>query len=171
MKTTGIVRKLDQLGRVVIPREYRKLYKIKIGDPLEITAMENGDIVVRKVDLSVELITNGQPMLNALAETIGLDVAVANEEKILLATGSLKESAGGTQFSAKTQSLIEKRRVFSGKASEIDLSLAPYAAFAPVYGDDLFGAILAFSNEPIAQNIQSYLTMTAKILGAAMQKF
>ncbi|MCL2798358.1 MAG: AbrB/MazE/SpoVT family DNA-binding domain-containing protein, partial [Firmicutes bacterium] len=47
MKVTGIIRKLDMLGRIVIPREYRKMLKIREADPLEIIAMDNGDILVR----------------------------------------------------------------------------------------------------------------------------
>lgn len=55
MKTTGIVRRLDELGRIVIPKEYRKLYGIEIGDPLEIKGNENGTITVSKVSNRTEL--------------------------------------------------------------------------------------------------------------------
>ena len=56
MKTTGIVRRLDELGRIVIPKEYRKLYGIEIGDPLEIKGNENGTITVSKVSNRTELL-------------------------------------------------------------------------------------------------------------------
>ena len=50
MKTTGIVRRVDDLGRIVIPREYRRAYEIEIGDPMEISADENGIITLKRVD-------------------------------------------------------------------------------------------------------------------------
>ena len=54
MKTTGIVRRVDDLGRIVIPREYRRAYDIEIGDPMEITADENGIITLKRVDMGAE---------------------------------------------------------------------------------------------------------------------
>ena len=54
MKTTGIVRRVDDLGRIVIPREYRRAYDIEIGDPMEISADENGIISLRRVDTGAE---------------------------------------------------------------------------------------------------------------------
>jgi len=48
MKHTGIVRRVDELGRVVIPKEYRKMYNINIGDTVEITADSDGNITITK---------------------------------------------------------------------------------------------------------------------------
>ena len=54
MEANGIVRKVDGLGRIVIPREFRKLHKISLGDPMEISCMDSGEIVLKKMGMSVE---------------------------------------------------------------------------------------------------------------------
>ena len=56
MKTNGIIRRIDDLGRIVIPREFRRLHGIDLGDPMEIVATADGEIIVRKADTSEELV-------------------------------------------------------------------------------------------------------------------
>lgn len=55
METNGIIRRIDDLGRIVIPREFRRLHGIDLGDPMEISATPNGEIIVKKADTSEEL--------------------------------------------------------------------------------------------------------------------
>ena len=50
MKTTGIIRRIDDLGRVVIPKEIRRMMRIKEGDPLEIFTTPNGEIILKSAE-------------------------------------------------------------------------------------------------------------------------
>ena len=84
MEQMGIVRRLDALGRVVIPREFRKLNRIEVGDPLEIRALANGDILVRKVDLSAQLRSIGAIALSSLAPHTHNTVGVCTPEEWLM---------------------------------------------------------------------------------------
>lgn len=59
MRTTGIVRRVDDLGRIVIPREFRRAYDIGIGDPMEISADENGVITLKRVDMGRRIQKSG----------------------------------------------------------------------------------------------------------------
>ena len=171
MKATGIIRKLDMLGRVVIPREYRKMLKIKESDPLEIIAMENGDIVVRKVDLAAELIGTGQSIVDEVHQTTGLDVMLTDGDKYLTGAGTLKNQLVGTILSSKAQGLIEHRKCFNGKSGEISLDGAEYIWLCPVFGSDVFGSLILYSATPIDPSEGRILQLTAKILGNCVQKF
>ena len=81
MKTNGIVRKVDGLGRIVIPREFRKLYKISLGDPIEISCLDGGEIVLRKMDMTLTLEELIAPALESLRAAAGGTVLVSNTDK------------------------------------------------------------------------------------------
>lgn len=171
MKFTGIVRKLDMLGRIVIPREYRKMHKIKESDPLEIIAMDNGDILIRKIDVSAELLSAGLPIVSEVYLTLGIDVMLADGEKYLAGAGSLKNRLTGTILSGAAQRLIENRKCYSGKAAEIGLDGAEYVSLCPVFGENVFGAMMLFSEKPVEPADGRVLQLTGKILGNTMQRF
>ena len=171
MKATGIIRKLDMLGRIVIPREYRKMLKIKESDPLEIIAMENGDIVVRKVDISAELVSSGQSMVDELHEMVGVDVMLTDGDKYLTGAGMLSGQLTGTILSSKAQGLIEHRKSFCGKSGDVSLDGADYVWICPVCGVDVFGSLILFSDSPIDPADGRLLQLAAKILGSNMQRF
>jgi len=160
------------LGRVVIPREYRKLNKIKPGDPLEILMQENGNIVVRKFDISAELVNLGLPIANEVAETLGKPVSLANEEEFLIATSTeMTDRVQARNLSTTARDLVQKRKFFSGKSSEIGFSIGDYVMFMPVSCDDVFGALVVFSDSEFSEWDIKVLQLTAKILGNTMQRF
>lgn len=66
MKTVGIIRRIDDLGRIIIPREIRKQLSINEGCPLEITVAENGNVILKKVDTKKSLIDD----VRSLEETL-----------------------------------------------------------------------------------------------------
>ena len=84
MEETGVIRRLDALGRIVIPREYRKLHRIEVGDPLEMRLTTGGEITIKKVDLSAQLKTLGELALHALATYTQKRMAVCSQEEWLL---------------------------------------------------------------------------------------
>ena len=171
MKFTGVVRRLDLLGRVVIPKEYRKMLKIKPGDPLEIIAMENGDILIRKVDISVELAVAGLPVVEEVNSILDLGVMLSDGEKYLAGAGSVKDRLVGTALSPKAKSLVENRKSYAGRAAEIGLKEAEYVLLHPISGETVFGAIVLFSDRPIEKSGSQVLQLAAKVLSNSMQRF
>ncbi|MDE6399224.1 MAG: AbrB/MazE/SpoVT family DNA-binding domain-containing protein, partial [Clostridiales bacterium] len=87
MEETGIIRRLDALGRIVIPREFRKLHRIEVGDPLEMRANASGEITIRKVDVSAQLKSVGALAISALTPHIDTQLAVCSCEDWLLFSG------------------------------------------------------------------------------------
>lgn len=87
MKATGIVRRIDDLGRVVIPKEIRKTLKIKEGMPLEIYTDKEGGIILRKFLPFSEMSSLSEEFAQCLAQQTGMIVFITDREKVLVAAG------------------------------------------------------------------------------------
>jgi transcriptional pleiotropic regulator of transition state genes len=171
MKSTGIIRKLDGLGRIVIPIEFRKRNDIRFLDPLEIIATDDGDIILRKVDIAVQFTNSGGPVADELSRCIGKDVMLSGVKRILAASGGAKVSPSSNTLGEKAQAYIEGRKIFNGKAEEIGLSAAKYAAIVPVYAESLFGSLIVLSDSPVTDEEVKIASLSAKILAIQMQRF
>ena len=88
MKATGIVRRIDDLGRVVIPKEIRKTLRIKEGTPLEIFTDREGQIILKKYSPIGELNTFAAEYAEALVQTTGLTACITDRDQVVAACGS-----------------------------------------------------------------------------------
>lgn len=95
MKATGIVRRIDELGRVVIPKEIRRTQRIRQGDALEIFTAADGQVVFKKYSPLVELGELAGVYAEVLAKNLGRPVLVCDRESIVAATGTGKGSCWG----------------------------------------------------------------------------
>ena len=87
MKATGIVRRIDDLGRVVIPKEIRKTLKIKEGTPLEIFTDREGQIILKKYSPIGELNNFAEEYAEALVQTTGLTACITDRDVVVAAAG------------------------------------------------------------------------------------
>ena len=78
MKATGITRKIDELGRIVIPKEIRRTLRIREGTPLEIFTEKNGEIILRKYSPMGELVSFAGQYADSLAQTTGMMVCITD---------------------------------------------------------------------------------------------
>lgn len=90
MKATGIVRRIDELGRIVIPKEIRRTMRIRNGDPLEIFTDREGGILLRKYSPMGELNHLGEECCDSLFRATGRTAAVADRDGIIAAAGPEK---------------------------------------------------------------------------------
>ena len=90
MNATGIVRRIDDLGRVVVPKEIRRTLRIREGDPLEIFTEQNGAIVLKKYSPIGELSTFAAQYATSMAEAAGSLVCVMDRDHIIAAEGNGK---------------------------------------------------------------------------------
>ena len=152
MKATGIVRRIDDLGRVVIPKEIRRTQMIRVGDPLEIFVTDGGDVVFRKYSPLGELGPLAQRYVTALARSAGLSAAVSDRDRVLAASGGAKQ-AEGKEVSADLAHVMDSRRAFTAKPGEAGLSLCAdgpdvcRAAVPILCHGDLIGCV-ALAGEP-----------------------
>ena len=157
MKTNGIVRKVDGLGRIVIPREFRKLYKISPEDPMEISCLDGGEIVLRKIDMTLTLCELALPALDELRRAAGGTVLLSNTCRWVGGSGELAPEYSDKELPRSVKERLSERRPFDENGLHV----------VPVAGDaDVFGALYACGPEHPA-----VLRAVAAVLGTAMQKF
>ena len=109
MKATGITRKIDELGRIVIPKEIRRTLRIREGTPLEIFTEKNGEIILRKYSPMGEMVAFAQQYADSLAQTTGMMVCITDLEQVIAAAGGAKKEYLGKGISEKLDQLIEER--------------------------------------------------------------
>lgn len=113
MKATGIVRRIDDLGRIVVPKEIRRTLRIREGDPLEIYTNREGEIVLKKYSPVGDLGEFAACYAQALAQTTSALVCITDRDDVIAAAGSGKKNLEGEALSPKVQALIEKRGTFA----------------------------------------------------------
>lgn len=118
MKATGIVRRIDDLGRVVVPKEIRRTLRIREGDPLEIFTDREGEIILKKYSPIGELGQFAGQYAEALAQTAGCLVCITDKDHVIAAAGSGKKDFDGKPISKQLESAIEERETFLANKNE-----------------------------------------------------
>lgn len=111
MKATGIVRRIDDLGRVVVPKEIRRTLRIREGDPLEIFTDREGEIILKKYSPIGELSLFAKQYAESLAQTSGHIVCIADRDQIIAATGTAKKEMQDKPVSAQLEHLMAEREI------------------------------------------------------------
>lgn len=109
MKATGIVRRIDDLGRIVVPKEIRRTLRIREGDSLEIYTSSEGSIVLKKYSPIVELSEFASEFAQALSYTLDTSVIVCDKDRVIAAEGENKRQYENRHISKKIEAAIEKR--------------------------------------------------------------
>ncbi len=172
MEETGIIRRLDALGRIVIPREFRKLNRIEVGDPLEMHARNNGEIVLRKVDVAAKLKSVGELGLETLAAHSSLVVAVCGTEKWLCALSHAR-SLSGRDLSETMRAAVEEGRRTTVTCEHAGLDVAFSRAFLfPVIGESgVCGSVVAFKNEDLSELESALVGSITLFVAKSLQTF
>lgn len=110
MKATGIVRRIDDLGRVVIPKEIRRTLRIREGDPLEIFTDREGEIILKKYSPIGELSAFAQHYTESLAQTLGCLAAVCDMDQIVAAAGVGKKELEEQYISKELEKILMGRK-------------------------------------------------------------
>ena len=112
MKATGIVRRIDDLGRVVIPKEIRRTMRIREGDPLEIYTSREGEVIFKKYSPIGELSAFAGEYAETLARICNLSVLIADRDAIIAAAGLSKREYVDRRISHELESLIAERQLY-----------------------------------------------------------
>ena len=108
MKATGIVRRIDDLGRIVIPKEIRKTLKVKEGMPLEIFTDQEGGIILKKYLPFSEFSNVAKEYAECMVQQTGLTVLVTDREKVIAVAGGAKALVG-ENISRKLERILDDR--------------------------------------------------------------
>ena len=110
MKATGIVRRVDDLGRIVIPKEIRRTLRIREGDPLEIYTEKDGGVIFRKYSPMGDLQDFATQMCEAIGTSTGLLAAVSDRDSIIALHGAPKRELMDKPNSQELDKLMEQRK-------------------------------------------------------------
>ena len=112
MKATGIVRRIDDLGRVVIPKEIRRTMRIREGDPLEIYTSRDGEVVFKKYSLLGGLDEFAAQFCETLSKSTGSIVAVTDRDSVIAVAGGGRRELMGKRITADLEQIMEDRRIY-----------------------------------------------------------
>lgn len=137
MKATGIVRRIDDLGRVVIPKEIRRTLRIREGDPLEIFTDREGEIILKKYSPIGELGTFAKQYAESLAQTTGCLVCVTDTDQVIAAAGTGKRDMQEKYISKQLQTAIEEREQILAMAGD-----KKYIKIVPEQAEEYIGQVI-----------------------------
>ena len=177
MKATGIVRRIDDLGRVVIPKEIRRTQQIREGDPLEIFISADGEVIFKKYSLMGELSTIASQCAEVLAKNLGLPVLVCDREQIVAAAGAGRKEMEDRRISHSLIQLIEQRKSCVLKQEKQypfeGCQRAIYAVSPILVQGDVVGAVLVMEGERMEHKMeieQQQANLTAGFLAKQMEQ-
>ena len=154
MKATGIVRRIDDLGRVVIPKEIRRTMRIREGDPLEIYTTRDGEVIFKKYSLIGGLEDFAAQFCDTLSRNTDFTAAVTDRDGIVAVAGAGKRELLGKNLSPQLEQIMEQRSIYQYRSGQerlpVSESTGQYAAAvaAPILcGGDVLGLVLFVSAE------------------------
>lgn len=110
MKATGIVRRIDDLGRVVIPKEIRRTLRIREGDPLEIFTDREGGVILKKYSPIEELTDFSREYAESLQQSIGHIVLIADKDAFISVSGASKKDFVEKKVSDELEKIMDERK-------------------------------------------------------------
>ena len=115
MKATGVVRRIDDLGRIVIPKEIRKTLRIKEGDPLEIFTDREGQVILKKYSPIGELSEFATEYAETLAKTTGHIACITDKDTIIAVSGGSKKEFLEQGISKDLERIIDDKEIYTSK--------------------------------------------------------
>lgn len=171
MKATGIVRRIDDLGRVVIPKEIRRTMRIREGDPLEIFTDRDGEVIFKKYSPIGELTSFAAQYCETLYKTCNLSVIVCDRDSVVACAGVPRKEYSDKSLSEELESIIESRSTYyrqsgGNKISAIRDSSNHYVSCAtPIISEgDLIGCVASLcenSKDASPDSLECKLIQTA----------
>lgn len=180
MKATGIVRRIDDLGRVVIPKEIRRTMRIREGDPLEIYTDNDGEVIFKKYSPLGELGTFAAQYAEVLNRTSGHPVLVCDRDHVIAVAGLPKKELIERRVSTSLEDMMEQRKSYANAVGEKPMlpveGVERYAIAGAsiITSGDVTGAILFIGEENteiIAGEVEvKLIAAAAAFLGKQMEE-
>lgn len=158
MKATGVVRRIDDLGRIVIPKEIRRTLHIKEGDPLEIFTDKSGEVILKKYSPIGELSEFASGYAETLSRTTGHIACITDKDTVIAVSGGSKKEFLEQSLSTELEKVLENKEVYTSKENnEIALPITQNdnkerkynsQVIYPIISDgDVIGSVILLSKE------------------------
>jgi AbrB family transcriptional regulator, stage V sporulation protein T len=168
MKATGIVRRIDDLGRVVIPKEIRRTLRIREGDPLEIFVDRDGEVILKKYSPISELGDFAKEYAEALFDSLGNPVLICDRDSYIAVAGGSKKDYLNKNISDMIEKMMEERNsVLMNKQENVALSdgneevISAYTVGPIIANGDPIGAVIVFAKEGTLGEVEQKSVETA----------
>ncbi len=155
MKATGVVRRIDDLGRIVIPKEIRRTMRIREGDPLEIFTDKDGGVVFKKYSLMGGVADFAGQMCETIAKLSGLVAVITDRDNTLAVSGAPKRELAERGISEDLERLMENRQLYVFQSGDTSLQVCRdvekyrITVCAPILsGGDVLGSVLFVAEDP-----------------------
>ena len=175
MKATGIVRRIDDLGRVVIPKEIRRTMRIREGDPLEIYTDREGEVIFKKYSPIGELAAFAAQYAETLHKTCSLSVIICDRDAVIACSGVPRKDYSDKALSEELERIIESRSLYVFREGQEPIPvLAEGGTYfvncaMPIISEgDIAGCVASVSEHPLSARgdlpsaeVESKLILTA----------
>ncbi len=177
MKATGIVRRIDDLGRIVIPKEIRRTLRIREGDPLEIFVDRDGEVILKKYSPIIELGDFAKEYAEALFESLKQPVLICDRDTYIAIGGTSKKDFVDKPISSIIEKAITNRQPIlntsQGNTTFVEDSYEEVTSYgiAPIVSSgDSIGAVIIFSKTDTLSPIEmKSIETAASFLGKQME--
>ena len=183
MKATGVVRRIDDLGRVVIPKEIRKTLRIKEGDPLEIFTDKEGEVILKKYSPIGELSEFATGYAETLAKTTGHIACITDKDTVIAVSGGSKKEFLEQGVSSELEKIMdEKERYTSKENNDVSIPITKNdnkerkfnsQVVYPIISDgDTIGTVILLAkdkNTKMTEVEQKVVQSAASFLGSQME--
>lgn len=183
MKATGVVRRIDDLGRVVIPKEIRKTLRIKEGDPLEIFTDKEGEVILKKYSPIGELSEFATEYAETLAKTTGHIACITDKDTVIAVSGGSKKEFLEQSISDELEKILEDKENYTSKENnDIAVPITKNdnkerrfnsQVVYPIISDgDVIGSVILLSKETgtkMTEVEQKVVQSAASFLGKQME--
>ncbi|MBE6713597.1 MAG: AbrB/MazE/SpoVT family DNA-binding domain-containing protein [Ruminococcaceae bacterium] len=153
MKATGIVRRIDDLGRVVIPKEIRRTMRIREGDPLEIYTDRDGEVIFKKYSPVGEMLSEAQGYCETLYKSCGIVVAVCDRDGVIACAGAPKKQVLEQKVPAEAEQIMDSRQLYCYTPGEEAIALGGswhVSSMMPILSEgDVIGGVMCLKETPI----------------------
>lgn len=182
MKATGIVRRIDDLGRVVVPKEIRRTLRIREGDPLEIFTDREGQIILKKYSPIGELGQFAKQYAESLAQATGHIIAITDKDQLIAVAGSMKKELMSKPITRELEEVINEREsLIAAKEDKNFIRIAnddesdyTYQVIYPIISEgDAIGSVIILTKEAKTKlgDVENKLANTAaSFLGKQMEQ-
>ena len=159
MKATGVVRRIDDLGRIVIPKEIRKTLRIKEGDPIEVFTDKEGEVILKKYSPIGELTEFASSYAETISKTTGHITCITDKDTVIAVSGGSKKDFLEKSLSKELEEVMENKEIFKSKENnEIAIPVTQNEGRERIYNSqviypiisdgDVIGSVILISKEP-----------------------
>ncbi len=175
MKATGVVRRIDNLGRIVIPKEIRKNLRIQSGDNLEIFMDENENILLKKYSQIDKLNEIAQNITDSIASSNNHNIFITNNDEFIAGSGKLKKNFLNKKISNDILNILNNRNLVFKTNDKIKLtneeSFSGNFIVSPIIaGGDAIGLVIMLDSDNIDDNEVSIIKIIASFLAKHIEQ-